>query len=132
MKSLDTDIVLRLLLQDHPVQSPQITDMIERSGPNSFGVADVIIFECVWILQGPAYQFDRDLIADLLARFIHIDQINCNRTLFERVLPLFVKHPAVSFIDLALAVYADLNNALPLLTYDKKLVRQLPQAELPA
>lgn len=131
MKSLDTNIVLRFLLQDNTVQSPEITRLLQAAKPNSFAVADVVIFECVWILQGKSYQMERELIASLLARFISIDQINCNRVMVERVLSLYLKHPAISFIDLALSVYADFTNAQPLLTYDKKMLAQLPATASP-
>lgn len=131
VKSLDTNIVLRFLLQDHPEQSVEVTSMFRKAKPNSFAVADVVIFECVWILQGLSYQFDRQLIADTLDRLMAVDQINCNRAMVEKVLPLYLKYPAISFVDLALKVYAELNNAEPLLTYDKKVLRQLPSTALP-
>lgn len=132
MKSLDTNIVLRFLLHDNPVQSPQITQMIAAARPNSFAVADAVLFECVWVLQSGNYQFDRQLIGDLVLRLTRIEQISCNRVMVERVVPLYLKHAAISFIDLALVVYAELNNAQPLLTYDKKMLRQLSGTASPA
>lgn len=125
--SLDTNIVLRVLLQDQPTVAAKIMDMIEAANANSLAVADVVLFETVWVMQGDSYKLDRQLIAKLLERFIRIEQINCNRALFARVLPAFVKQPAVSFIDIALAGYAELNDATPLLTLDKKLAKALPQ-----
>jgi predicted nucleic-acid-binding protein len=131
--SLDTNIVLRVLLQDQPQTAARIMDMIEKANTNSLAVADVVLFETVWVMQGGSYKLDRELIAKLLQRFVRIEQINCNQVLFEMVLPLYVKHPGLSFIDVALACYAELSDATPLLTLDKKLAKALPgYAKVPA
>jgi len=127
MRSLDTNIVLRLLLQDNERQSKEVADMIEAGGSNEFAVADVVIFEAVWVMQGRWYALERPMIAKLLLRLARIDQINCNRALIERAIPRFVEHTGVSFADICLATYAELNSASPLLTYDKKLAQALPE-----
>ncbi|HVQ43568.1 MAG TPA: PIN domain-containing protein [Candidatus Saccharimonadia bacterium] len=126
MSALDTNLVLRLLLEDHPAQSPATVAMVAKGRRSEFTVEDVVLFECVWILQGSAYGFDRRLIADLITELTRIEQIACNRLLISQVMPVYVHHKAVSFIDIALAVYAELNGTGPLLTYDKKLAKALP------
>ncbi len=78
-------------------------------------------------MQGQSYRLDRAILASLLLRLASIDQINCNRIMLERVVPLYMEHPGRSFIDLALAVYAELNGATPLLTYDRKLAKALSE-----
>ncbi len=127
MTSFDTNIVLRLILQDAPQQTDKIIDRIEKAKPGSIMIADAVFFEIVWVLSGSIYEFERPLIAKLLLQITEIPQINCNRNLLERAVPLYVKHPEISFIDACLAVYAELNNAAPLVTFDKKLAKALPQ-----
>ena len=127
MPSIDTNIVLRLLLRDAPDQLHKVNTLIDGAGQNSLAVADAVFLECVWILSGKMYGFDRELIAKLLLQVADMPQVNCNRAMLEKALPLYVKHTKISFIDACLSVYAELNNAQPLLTFDKKLALAMPQ-----
>jgi predicted nucleic-acid-binding protein len=126
VSAFDTNLVLRLLLEDHPVQSPAVAAMVVMGRKGEFKLEDAALFECVWILQGPGYGFDRRLIADLITELTRIEQISCNQALIARVMPAYVHHKAISFIDIALAVYGELDGSGPLLTYDKKLAKALP------
>jgi predicted nucleic-acid-binding protein len=127
VKSLDTNIILRLLLHDVPEQLTRVVALIDNSKSGSLGIADAVFFECVWILSGKQYNFERELIGKLLLQVADIPQVNCNRAMLERAVPLYVKHKKISFVDACLAVYAELNDAMPLLTFDKKLVSALPK-----
>ncbi len=126
MKSLDTNIALRLLLQDVPGQFSKIVALIDASKPSSLAVADAVFFECAWALGGDMYKFDRELIGKLLLQLAYIPQINCNQIMLEKAVPLFVNNNQISFIDACLVIYAELNDAAPLLTFDQKLAKQLP------
>lgn len=131
MVALDTNVILRLLLQDVPDQSDAAYNLITQAKPGSLAVADIVIFECVWVLAGPLYSQERDAIADMLLTVIRTPSLNCNRTLFERALPLYAKHPKLSFSDVCIATYAELNDALPLLTLDKALAKAMPKVASP-
>ena len=92
MKSLDTNITLRLLLQDVPDQLRKVVDLIDNSKSRSLQIADAVFFECVWILSGKMYNFERELIGKLLLQIADIPQINCNRVMLEEAVPLYVQH----------------------------------------
>jgi predicted nucleic-acid-binding protein len=128
VKSLDTNITLRLLLHDVPEQHNRVLALIDNSKSGSLGIADAVFFECVWILSGKQYNFERELIGKLLLQVVGIPQVNCNRVMLEKAVPLYVKHKKISFVDVCLAVYAELNDAMPLLTFDKKLASALPKS----
>lgn len=127
MKSLDTNITLRLLLQDVPEQLEKVVALIDNSKPNSLSVADAVFFECVWILSGKMYNLDRTLIGKLLIQVTDIPQINCNCAMLVKAVPFYVTNTQISFIDACLTVYAELNGATPLLTFDKELVSAFPK-----
>ncbi len=126
--SLDANILLRLLLNDIPAQHAAATRLVEDSA-GQLNVADTSIIEVVFVLERH-YGFTREQIAVTIQGLIGLPQITCSRALFEKSLPLFAEHPALSFEDCCLAVYAELNGALPLYTFDKKLAHQTPQAQL--
>ena len=73
---------------------------------------------------------NREHIGMAILGFMSLQQVNCNRMLFDRALMLFQSHPALSMEDCCLAVYAELNDAEPLYTFDKKLAKQSPTAQL--
>ncbi len=50
--------------------------------------------------------------------------------MIAKALKIYVIQPVLSFEDCCLSVYAELNDASPLYTFDKKLARQLSQARI--
>lgn len=125
MKSLDTNVLLRLLLADVAEQA-EVVETLLADTSQKFAVADMVFAEIVWVLQGSLYGYDRSQIAANIETVLSIKHINCNRVMLEKAIPLYVKYSQISFIDACLAVYAELNDALPLLTFDKRLIVSLP------
>lgn len=121
--SLDTNCLLRWILQDITAQA-RIVDKILKDS-RTVHVADVAIVEMVYVLQ-VQYNMPRDLIADYIEIVVTHPNINCSAVLFKAVLLIYTSYPALSFSDCCLAIYADKNDAKPLLTFDQKLARQLP------
>lgn len=120
--SLDANILLRLLLRDIPKQSDLALGLVTRSGV--FHIADTAIIEVVFALER-YYEIPRKDIATYIMALIHNPQLNCPRKLFTTALDIYPNHAKLSFEDCCLAVYAELNSALPLWTFDKKLAGQL-------
>lgn len=126
--SLDTNIVLRMIVGDIPAQEKAARQLIEGS-EGMFGIADLVFIEIEYALHRH-YGLTRQQIKELISSFITHPKINCNRELFTRALSMYQHRPALSFTDICLAVYADLNDYAPLWTFDKKLARQLDSARL--
>lgn len=126
--SFDTNVILRLLLNDIPQQHKAVKKLMEQA-VNQFAVADTVIIELVFGLDR-YYGFSRLQIADAVDGLMKLKEINCNQALFEKALPLFINHAGLSFEDCCLTIYAQLNDAEPLWTFDKKLANQVPNAKL--
>ncbi|HXH27093.1 MAG TPA: PIN domain-containing protein [Candidatus Acidoferrum sp.] len=126
-KSLDTSVVIRWLLDDVHDQHLATKALIESD--QKLQLADVALNEIVFVLEKVAL-LERNMIAEFITAITERRNINCNRTLLTHVLPLYVQHPKLSFTDCSLAVYVELNNAAPLLTFDRKLAAQMQAAEL--
>lgn len=92
-------------------------------------VADTAVIEVAFVLER-YYELDRSQVAEAISGIMALAEVNCNRSLFEKALPLFVKHPGLSFEDCCLATYPELNNAKPLWTFDQKLASQATSAKL--
>lgn len=126
--SLDANVVLRLLLNDVPDQHAAAVTLVESSNA-SFAVSDIAVIEVVFALCRH-YEFSRAAAAEAIEGLLSLSQIDCNRVMFKRALPFFTDHPKLSFEDCCLATYAELSNAEPLWTFDRKLAGQAHSARL--
>ncbi len=118
--SLDTNAVLSLILSDRPKEQVAVTSILSN---HKLHIADMVFTEIEFALS-KQYKFSRVEIAANFRMLTSHENIQCNKTLFNRVLPLYELRPALSFVDCCLVHYADINDALPLYTFDKKLVNQ--------
>ncbi len=126
--SLDTSLLLRLLLNDVPKQHNAAKRII-READSQLAVADIAIIEIVFVLQRH-YGLSRPQVCEAVTGLMQLREINCNRALFEKALPIYTDHPALSFEDCCISTYASLNSAEPLWTFDKKLANQTTNARL--
>lgn len=126
--SLDANVVLRLLLNDVPDQHAAAVALVDRADAE-FVVSDIAVVEAVFAFCRH-YEFSRAAAAEAIEGLMSLTGIECNRVMFTRALALFIDHPKLSFEDCCLAAYAELSNAEPLWTFDKRLARQAPSARL--
>lgn len=126
--SLDANVLLRLILDDVGALHDAAIRLLE-SQPAKFSVADTAIIEIAFVLERH-YRFTRADSAEAIEGLMTLAEINCNRELFSRALPIYKKHRHLSFEDCCLAIYADLNDAKPLWTFDRKLAVHAPHTKL--
>src|ERR1700684_282365 len=76
MIGLDTNILVRYLTQDHPIQSPRATEIIERrlTEENPGFVSAVAMVETDWVLDH-AYCLESDETAAAIERTFQIDAL---------------------------------------------------------
>lgn len=127
-ESLDTNVILRIILKDTPEQGLKIQDMFMRQGV-TYEVADLAVTEVVYVLQ-TFYRWTRSGIVDALTAILEAFPLKYNKALFGRVFRMYLGHPKLSFNDCCLAVYAALNQAEPLWTFDKALAKENETAKL--
>ena len=118
---LDTNILLDWLLDRDTNRTTKIDALFERSP--ELHIPDAIIVELAFALE-KFYELPRLLVADNLNKVIDEPVFNCNRTLFRRAITDYSRRPALSCLDCCLVNYAELQNTLPVWTFDKKLVNQ--------
>jgi len=126
--SFDTNVLLRLLLNDIPGQHTATKKLLSQA-IHQFVIADTAIIELVFVLDR-YYGLSRLQTTEAVEGLMNLKEINCNRVLFKRAMPLYIKHSSLSFEDCCLSAYALLNDAEPLWTFDKKLANQAPNAKL--
>lgn len=98
---LDTNVLLRHLLHDHPEQSPASTALLERieSGVLAGWITPMAVAEMVWVLSGSPYGLTRADIRDGISALIEVPGLRVvdNRALL-RALELYASM-SIDFID---------------------------------
>ena len=125
--SLDTNLILRLILNDVPEQRARFVSLLSDDR-QIFYVCDLVLAEVIFNLQKMGRT--RTEIVVSLKMFLSIDNIHPESPFIETVLDFYLDHPALSFVDCYSACKAEFTNKEPLLTFDKKLSKQHPSAKL--
>lgn len=76
MIALDTNVLVRLLVKDDPVQTAQVVSLFERLDSNGerAHVSEIVACETVWVLRS-AYGFGRSTIVGVLEQLLAARQL---------------------------------------------------------
>jgi predicted nucleic-acid-binding protein len=121
---LDTNILVRYLAQDDPVQSPKATELIERrlSEENPGFVSVVAMVETAWVLDRAYGLADRE-IAAAIERTLQADVlvVEDEQEVFAAMIALKEGHG--SFADALIAGLGGRAGCTHTLTFDQKASR---------
>jgi predicted nucleic-acid-binding protein len=130
MIGLDTNVLVRYLVQDDPVQSPQATEVIENwlTEDNPGFISIVAMVETVWVLDR-AYGLTDGEIATAIERTLQANVlvVENEREVFTAMIAL--KEGRGSFADALMAAFDAKAGCVTTLTFDRKALR-LPGFEL--
>lgn len=131
MIGLDTNILIRYLTQDDPVQSLKATEIIERRliPANPGFVSVVTMAEVVWVLDR-AYGLTAREIAAAIERMLQVEVlvVESEQEVFAAMVAL--KQRRGAFADALIAELGTRAGCIHTLTFDKKALR-LPRFKLP-
>lgn len=130
MTGLDTNILVRYLAQDDPVQSRKATEIIERrltiSNPGFLSV--VTIAETVWVLDR-AYGLTAQQIASAIELILQVEVLAVENEQEVFVAMVALKQGLATFADALIAELGTRAGCSHTLTFDKKALR-LPAFKL--
>lgn len=131
MIGLDSNILIRYLVQDDPLQSPKATEIIERrlSEENPGFVSIVAMVETVWVLDR-AYGLATHEIAAAVERMLQADVLVVEREQEVFTAMIVLKQGKGSFADAVIAALCARAGCSCTLTFDRKALR-LSGFELP-
>lgn len=122
---LDTNVLLRHVLQDHPDHSARATALIVaiEQGHRTVHLADTVVFEAAYTLE-KTYRVPRHIIRDALQPILGLPGIILpGKRIHQRVFDLYVREAGLSFADCYHGVLA-MHLRLPtILSFDRKLDR---------
>jgi uncharacterized protein len=119
MISLDTNVVLRFLLDDVPEQTKKATEIITN---NKVYVTDVVAVEVIYVLE-KVIELSRQDITKLVTSFLGFSNVVHNPYFLLSAIGLYEHHTSLSIVDCYASAEAEAykNN---LVTFDKRLASQ--------
>lgn len=127
MRSVDTNILVRLLEQDDPVQSEAVEKYRKAGGP--LWVSHIVLVETVWVLMTAFGRTRKEIIGVLEALLSNADIHLQEEALIKTALESYRTSKA-DFSDCLVLHTARANGHLPLASFDKNLLK-LPDTVLP-
>jgi len=119
MTSLDTNVVLRFLLDDVPEQTISAKKVIEK---NKVYVTDVVVIEIIYVLEKVILLSRKD-ISDLMKGFLGFANVVHNPYFLIDTIEFYEVHPSLSIVDCYVSAEANAYNN-QLATFDKRLASQ--------
>lgn len=125
MIGLDTNVVIRFLVQDDPVQSPVATRLISRLTKDQPGfITAVVLAEISWVLAR-AYKARREDIARAIEGLLRSAELIVeNAEAAYRALGVYMASPSADFADVLIAETASLAGARETVTFDRNAAKE--------
>lgn len=130
MIGLDTNVLIRYLTQDDPIQSAKATEILERrlTLKNPGFVSVVAMVETVWVLDR-AYGLTAQEIATAVERLLQVEVLTIENEQEVFTAMVALKQGRGSFADALIAELGARAGCTGTLTFDRKAIR-LPSFEL--
>lgn len=125
MIALDTNVLVRFLVQDDPAQSARAAKLIERAVARNEAlfVSDLVLCETVWVLLS-AYRVPRAEVADLLAQVLKASHLAFrDAEALLRALRAFVRGKG-DFTEYVIREHALIAGCDDVATFDRALLKE--------
>ena len=123
MTALDTNVIVRYLVGDHPEQAEAARVLLEGLAPANPGfICREVVMEVGWVLER-AYRFTRAQIAEVLLDITASDSLVVEHSDDVAAAAYRYRQGGVGFSDLMVLAAAERAGAVPLYTFDRRLAR---------
>jgi predicted nucleic-acid-binding protein len=127
--ALDTNVLVRFLVQDHPEQSRLAGEIVDQLSDDAPGfISREVLIELVWVLER-AYRLGRDEIAVALDGLLTATELQIEGSDEVGSAVELYRNDGFGFADLMIAAAARRVGASELVTFDRKAAR-LPGVRL--
>lgn len=116
MKLVDSNLILRFLLKDHPKQSPQARKLF-KNPHETLILTDIVVAEVIWILTS-YYKFSKEDVAEKIYQLLKIPTLKTNMHTIVRTLHLY-RNFNIDYIDAYLAAYCEKEKLEGIYSFDK-------------
>jgi predicted nucleic-acid-binding protein len=125
MLALDTNVLVRFLVEDDEIQSAKVAKLIaqarEREEP--LFVSSIVLCECVWVLTR-SYRFGRNEVVDVLQQLLRArDLAVAFADTLSRAVTAYAKGKG-DFADYVIREEAILHGCEGVITFDRALLKE--------
>lgn len=128
MIGLDTNVVIRYLVQDEPKQSKLASQVIEKAVADgeTLRISQITLCEIVWVLER-CYNTSKKELIDVLKQLLQTQQIRIEHdSVARQALRDFEVHSGVDFSDCLIGRQNAANDCSFTYTFDKNAAKKLP------
>ena len=128
---LDTNVILRHALGDHPTHARQARQLFEQAGEGSLRllVPSLVIAQVVWTLES-FYRASREYIAGLLQALLDTPGVTAlEPRVVSRCIEIYGAHN-IEIVDAYLVALAEETKTSVLATFNKRDFRRFPHLKL--
>jgi len=124
MKGLDSNVIVRYVVQDDPRQSALASEFIENkcTTENPGFINTIVLCELVWVLKR-AYKYPKDLIVEVLNTLLDSKELKVEKATDARQAVLLYAQGQADFSDYLIAVYNKREGCDYTVTLDKKAAK---------
>lgn len=125
MIALDTNVLVRFLVEDDPAQTKRAKALLQKSieAEKSLFVSEVVLCEVAWVLER-RYDYGRSEIAQVLGQLLRAQQLSfAAMEKVEQALDAYRKGKG-GFSDYLIAEDARMAGCEAVATFDRKLLRE--------
>ena len=106
MIAIDTNVLVRLLVEDDVVQTQQANKLVENAALNGpVFVSNIVVIELVWVLLSH-YRYDRLLLSDAMEMLLKSPKLNLERASAVRKAIAAFRNSRADFADCLIAQVA--------------------------
>lgn len=118
MRLLDTNIITRFLLKDHPKQFISASNLLKDLEQDLL-LTDVTVAEVIWLLI-THYKFSKEETVEKIYKVLNFPNIHSNKSILIRTL-YFYRNFNIDYIDAYLAAYAEEEKLEGIYSFDADL-----------
>jgi len=122
VKAIDTNILIRFLVNDDPDQLKRVTRLFMKTKARNekLLVSSAIILELIWVLEAN-YKAKKHKVIVALDKIINLDFLFFpNRHSIEKLIDFSTQYPSLDLSDLFIALLAEEYGATSIISFDKK------------
>lgn len=124
MKAIDTNVLVRFLVNDDPIQAEKVRRLFESAEQNreAFFVPILVLLETIWVLES-AYQIQRVDLLDALGDLLLLPVLHFEQREAVQGMVLHSKSNTMDLSDALIAQSARMQECTVVLTFDQKAAR---------
>lgn len=116
---LDTNIIIRFLTSDSPLQAEKVEGLLKKSATGSLVIPDMIVAEIVYVLLS-FYGLTKEEVIEKIGILLDYPKFKINKKLLKKTIEVFSEYN-ISFSDAYLCALNLTGKHNLIYTFDKKL-----------